>query len=61
MKRASRPVEKDQYLRGSEGFADRHPHRTGGDTKCKKLGTNVFKTPQTDRHTDVCMYFIEIS
>ena len=54
----SRPVEQVHYFGGwvegtkslwCQGFADRQPYRTGWGSRCKKVGTKVCKTQQTDR------------
>ena len=57
----SRPVEQAHYFGGwvegvkslwCQGFADRQPYRTGGGSRCIKVGTKVCKTQQTDKQTD---------
>ena len=58
----SRPVEQVHYFGGwvegakslwCQGFADRQPYRTGGGSRCVKVGTKVCKTQQTDLRTDI--------
>ena len=57
----SRPVEQVHYFGGwvegakslwCQGFADRQPYRTGGGSRCMKVGTKVCKIQQTDIQTD---------